>query len=124
MFFHQPRTAVRLSLSRLGTGASAPAQTMQGNTQNHSWWGHQERVCELRTTTIKLGGTRLGAKSENGGIEVTGEDRSDVLIEARVEAWAGSESDARNILKQVVINTSGDRIRDDGPAFSLGKFRL
>lgn len=87
----------------------------QGNTQNHSWWGHQDRVCELRTTTIKLGGTRLGAKSENGGIEVTGEDRNDVQIEARVEAWGGSESDARNILKQVVINTSGDRIRDDGP---------
>jgi hypothetical protein len=87
----------------------------QGNTQNHSWWGHQERVCELRTTSIKLAGTRLGAKSENGGIEVTGEDRSDVQIEARVEAWAGSESDAKNILKQVVINTSGDRIRDDGP---------
>ena len=85
----------------------------QGNTQNHSWWGHQDRVCELRTTTIKLGGAWLGAKSENGGIEVTGEDRSDVQIEARVEGLGGSESDARNILKQIVINTSGDRIRDE-----------
>ena len=93
----------------------------EGNTQNHSWWGHQERVCELRTTTIKLGGARLGVKSENGGIEVTGEDRSDVQIEARVEAWAGSESDARNILKQIVINTSGDQHSRRRPPFSSGE---
>lgn len=86
----------------------------EGNTHN-SWWGHQERVCELRTTTIKLGGQWLGVKSQNGGIEIAGEDRGDVQIEARVQAWAGSESEARNILKQVTIDTSGDRVRDDGP---------
>jgi hypothetical protein len=83
---------------------------------NHSsWWGHQEKVCELRTITLKLGGQRLGVKSENGGIEVSGEDRSDVQIEARVEAWASSESDARDILKKVTVETSGDSIRDSGP---------
>jgi hypothetical protein len=92
----------------------------EGNTHNSSWWGHQERVCELRTTTIKLGGSHLAVKSENGGIEVTGEDRSDVLIEARVQASASSESDARKILKQVVIETSGDSIRDSGPHAFLG----
>ena len=91
----------------------------EGNTHN-SWWGHQERVCELRTTTIKLGGQRLGVKSENGGIEVTGEDRSDVQIEARVQAWASSEADAKKILGQVTVETSGDRVRDDGPHFHWG----
>ncbi len=91
-----------------------------GNTHNSSWWGHQERVCELRTTTIKLGGAHLAVKSENGGIEVTGEDRNDVLVEARVQASASSESDARKILKQVVIETSGDSIRDSGPHAFLG----
>ena len=90
-----------------------------GNTHN-SWWGHQERVCELRTTTIKLGAQRLGVKSENGGIEVSGEDRGDVQIEARVEAWAGSESDAKDILRKVTIDTSGDNVRDSGPHFHLG----
>ncbi len=85
--------------AQTGNWSSGPCGDDEGNTHNHSWWGHQERVCELRTTTIKLGGQRLGVKSENGGIEVTGEDRSDVQIEARVEAWAGSESDARYVLK-------------------------
>lgn len=106
--------------AQTGNWSSGPCGDDEGNTHNHSWWGHQERVCELRTTTIKLGGARLAVKSENGGIEVSGEDRDDVKIEARVEAWAGSESDARNILKQVVIETSGDSIRDSGPHAFLG----
>jgi len=92
----------------------------EGNTHNSWWGGHQERVCELRRTTIKLGSQHLGVKSENGGIEVSGEDRSDVQIEARVEAWAGSESDAKDILRKVTIETSGDNIRDSGPHFHLG----
>ncbi len=87
----------------------------EGNTHNGSWWGHQDRVCELRTTTIQLGGRHLAVTIENDGIEVSGEDRSDVAVEARVQAWAGSEADARNILKQVTIETSGDNIRDNGP---------
>ena len=92
----------------------------EGNTHNNSWWGHQERVCELRTTTIKLGGQHLAVKSENGGIEVTGEDRSDVVVEARVQAWAGSTSEAKEILSKVAIETSGDSIRDSGPHFHMG----
>jgi hypothetical protein len=89
----------------------------EGNTHNNTstWLGHQERVCERRTTTLRLGGQSLGIKTDNGGIEVIGEDRSDVRIEARVEAWAGSESDAKKLLGQVSILTSGDNIRDEGP---------
>jgi len=99
---------------------AGPCNGDQGNTHNNSFWGRQERVCELRKTTIKLGGQRLGVKSENGGIEVSGADRSDVQIEARVEAWASSEADAKKLLTQVTIDTSGDRIRDDGPHFRRG----
>jgi DUF4097 and DUF4098 domain-containing protein YvlB len=92
----------------------------EGNTHNTSWWGHQERVCELRTATIALGGHHLAVKSENGGIEIAGEDRSDVVIEARVQAWGGSASEARDILNRVTIETSGDSIRDDGPHSHFG----
>lgn len=106
--------------SQTGDWSTGPCNSDEGNTRNNSWWGHQERVCEMRTTTLKLGGAHLAVKSENGGIEVTGEDRNDLLIEARVQAWAGSEADARSILKQVAIDTSGDSIRDSGPHFHMG----
>jgi hypothetical protein len=108
------------SAAQTGNWSTGPCGEDEGNTHNHSWWGRQERVCELRTTTIKLGGHRLAVTSENGGIEITGEDRSDVVVEARVQAWASSQSDAQNILKQVTIETSGDRIHDSGPHFHFG----
>jgi DUF4097 and DUF4098 domain-containing protein YvlB len=113
----QSREAFAQQSSNWTTGACGDDE---GNTHNQSSWGRQERVCELRTTTIKLGGARLGVKSENGGIEVTGEDRSDVQVEARVQAWSSSEADARKILTQVTIETSGDNIRDNGPHFHWG----
>lgn len=90
----------------------------EGNTHNHFGWGNQSRVCELRRTTVALSGKHLGVGSENGGIEVIGEDRGDVAVEARVQAWAGSESEAKDILRQVQIDASGDQIRDHGPRSS------
>jgi DUF4097 and DUF4098 domain-containing protein YvlB len=98
---------------------SASACPSDDGSSHYSWWGHQAKVCELRTATIQLDGQRLGVVAQNGGIEVVGEDRSDVRIEARVQAWAGSEADAKSILKQVTINTSGDRVRADGPHFHM-----
>lgn len=85
---------------------------------NHSWG--QERACELRTTTLTTGGTHLNVSSMNGGIQVIGEDRKDIAVEARVIAWAGSVSEAKDILRQVAIETSGDSIRDNGPHLHWG----
>lgn len=92
-----------------------------GDNGHHGWgFGGRESVCQLRTTTVHLSGQHLGVSSENGGIELIGENRSDVAIEARVRAWAGSASEANDILRQVQIDTSGDQIRDRGPHFHFG----
>jgi hypothetical protein len=110
-------SSTRFARAAQGSWSTAGCGDDEGNTHNRFWWGHQERVCELRITTIKLGGQHLAVTSENGGIEVSGEDRGDVVIEARVQAWAGSAADANKLLKEVVIETSGDSIRDHGPHF-------
>jgi DUF4097 and DUF4098 domain-containing protein YvlB len=91
----------------------------EGNTHNSFGWNNQERVCELRTTRFATG-SHLNVSSTNGGIEVIGEDRNDVAVEARVTAWAGSASEAKDILRQIAIETSGDSIRDNGPRFHWG----
>jgi hypothetical protein len=55
------------------------------------------------------------------GIEVIGEDRNDVAVEARVNAWARSTSEAKELLRQITIDTSGESIRDNGPHFLFNK---
>ena len=111
---------VSLPHSHRHVHAAAQAQARTGNWQNgecddkgHHWG--QSHVCEMRRTTFTLPEGRLSVETTNGGIDVTGEDRSDVALDARVTAWAPSESDANDLLSQVVIETGNGEIRDHGP---------
>jgi hypothetical protein len=91
----------------------------KGHT-NWGWGGHQEHACEIRSITIAKP-EKLNVSSMNGGIDVIGENRQDVHIEARVEGWAGSASEAADILREVQIETSGGTIHDKGPNFHWGR---
>lgn len=82
------------------------------NNGNH--WG-EAHVCQMRRTTFALPSGRINVETTNGGIDVIGEDRSDVALEARVTAWAPSESEANDLLSQVVIDTDNGDVRDHGP---------
>jgi len=93
-----------------------------GADKNHTNWGwgdHQEHACEVRSITIAKPGS-LNVSSMNGGIHVVGEDREDVHIEARIEAWANSSSEAADILREIQIETAGGTIHDKGPNFHWG----
>jgi hypothetical protein len=81
---------------------------------NSNHWG-TAHVCQMRRTTFALPSGRLSVNTTNGGIEVIGEDRPDVSLEARVTAWAPSDSEANDLLNQVVIDTDNGDIRDHGP---------
>ena len=100
--------------------AQLPAnwQTGECPDDNHSHWG-QARVCQMRRTTFALPSGHLSVDTTNGGIDVTGEDRSDVALEAHVTAWGSSTSAANDVLNQVSIDTGGGEIHDHGPKFSL-----
>ena len=81
------------------------------------FFGGAEQACELRTTTFPLVSGHLNVESMNGGIEVIGEDRQDIALEARVTARAGSQSDAADILHQITIATGGT-VEAHGPKVS------
>ncbi|MBV8631489.1 MAG: hypothetical protein JOZ83_11225 [Silvibacterium sp.] len=87
--------------------------------QTNWGWGKQERACEVRTITIARP-EKLKVSSMNGGIRVIGEDRQDVRIEAKVQAWAGSAAEAADILHEIQIETAGGVIHDKGPNFHPG----
>jgi hypothetical protein len=95
----------------------------EGNTSNNSFFGNKEKVCEVRRTTLPLINGQLSVSGKNGGIEVIGEDRRDIALEARVIAQASSSEQAESLLKEIKILTDGV-IRAEGPAISNGLLGL
>lgn len=95
--------------------AAQPGNWHNGDCDDNSnHWG-EAHVCQMRRTTFALPSGHIGVETTNGGIEVMGEDRSDVSLDARVTAWAPSESEANELLSQVVIDTDNGEVRDHGP---------
>jgi hypothetical protein len=96
---------------------TTPCNNDEGNTSNYNWFGRQGRVCELRRTTLPLINGQLSVSGENGGIEVIGEERQDIALEARVIAQDSSRENAQSILHDVTIVTTGT-IHAEGPQMS------
>lgn len=102
----------------LATSDGWTIRDCSGEDKDHTnWgWGHQEHACEVRTITIAKP-DKLKVSSMNGGIRIVGEDRQDVRIEAKVQAWGGSASEAADILREIQIEDSDGTIHDKGPNF-------
>lgn len=79
-------------------------------------WNNGDKVStnELRETTVQATGKLEVDGAKNGGISVKGEDRSDVLIRACVQAWGSSDADAKSLASSIRLNT-GSVIKADGP---------
>jgi DUF4097 and DUF4098 domain-containing protein YvlB len=77
----------------------------------------QARHCEMREFTLAAVPRLTVDGRQNGGIAIKGQDRSDVLVRAKVETWAPNESDARGNAGQVTVATSGGNVRADAPDF-------
>lgn len=74
---------------------------------------------ELREMTVRAGGALSVDGGKNGGIRVLGEDRSDVLVRACVQAWGTSAEAAQAMVKGVTVNT-GSTIKAEGAGEDWG----
>jgi hypothetical protein len=102
--------------ARAAAAQPKPAGNWQsGDCGDHGGrWG-EAHACQMRHTTFTLPSSHLSVETTNGGIDVIGEDRSDVALEARVQTWAPTESEAGSLLGEVVIDSSNGEVRDHGP---------
>lgn len=75
----------------------------------------REQYCDVRQQTIPARSQLRVDGRENGGIVVVGADRNDILVISKIQAQAGSESDAKDIASRIQIEV-GDDIRADGPS--------
>lgn len=97
------------------TFATSPCNADDANKGGHSgFFGSHERVCELRRTTLPLLNSQLNVSGKNDGIEVIGEDRHDIDLEARVSAQSSDRKGAETLLREIEITTTGT-IQARGP---------
>jgi DUF4097 and DUF4098 domain-containing protein YvlB len=110
-----------LSATLVVLAAAVPVSAqMRDNTQpemkcEDRAGSERPRYCEMREQTIAYPGQLAIDARQNGGVTVRGWSRSDVWIRMRVQASAGSESEARALASQVRVNASGGRVSADGP---------
>ncbi len=72
-------------------------------------WSNGDKVSfnELREMTVPASGKLDVDGARNGGISIRGENRSDVLVRACVQAWSTSDEAAKSLAASVRINTNG-----------------
>jgi hypothetical protein len=118
------RRCVVLLLFAILVAGRVPAQSFtttpcgndEGNTNNNGWpFGQQTRVCELRRATLPLIDGQLSVSGKNGGIDVIGEERQDIALEARVITQDSSREEAESLAREVKIVTTGT-IHAEGPS--------
>ena len=105
----------------------ASAATAQERTacDDDGWgWGWRNgpraRACDVRELTLPGRGTLSIDAGPNGSITVTGENRRDVLVRAKVQAWGRDEAEAQRVVDQINVR-SDSGVRADGPtSFNRG----
>jgi hypothetical protein len=80
----------------------------------------REVTCLVREFTVTAAGTMAVDAEPNGGIEVTGGPRRDILVQAKVVAQAESQQRAKQIADAVSVTAAPDRVSANGPS-GLGR---
>jgi len=106
-----------LVLSALLVASAVNAQDRTECDENDGWgWrgGPRGHACETRELTVPKSGTLTVDAGQNGSIRVTGENRRDVQVRAKVQAWANDEAEAQRIASAVTVRSDGG-LRAEGP---------
>ena len=109
-----------LTLVLIATPAIAQSRSAQrwlADCRDGRWGGDRDRenYCDVREQTISNRSVLRVDGRENGGIEIIGADRNDILVISKINAWASSAAEAKELADRIKIEV-GDDIRADGPS--------
>lgn len=116
-----PLAAALAALGLTAAGISTAAAQQPRVIEDDEWCDRHhhdddhERFCEVREFTLADRDLIAVDGRANGGIAVEGWDRGEILVRAKVQAHAESESEAREIVDEVRLDTSGRTIKAEGP---------
>jgi DUF4097 and DUF4098 domain-containing protein YvlB len=106
--------SLALGLGACSLLAQQPTPTLSCDGQHGD--SRRANFCEMReSTTAAAGGVISVDAHPNGGIAVKGWNRADVLVRAQVRTTATSDAEARDLARQVTVNSTGAQIRASGP---------
>ncbi len=114
------RTMLGMAVAVIGIWLPAQAGAQQAGNPKDPWCQHsggdRGSYCEVREMTLPPLGAVLTVNAKpNGSIKVTGWDRREVHIRARVSANADTDDEAQALVKQVTVQTGGS-VQAEGPA--------
>ena len=114
---------IAIVLAALIPGAPAIAQQDEANwisncrSDRGGRWDRRETYCEVRTATGRVSGEIVSIEGlRNGGVMVTGWERSDIVVRTRIRAQAQTQVEAKAIAARVRTVISGSTITVDGPS--------
>ncbi|MCZ6918624.1 MAG: hypothetical protein O7I93_17755 [Gemmatimonadetes bacterium] len=106
----------------LGMAVPAAGWAQQQGDPDDEWCDRRgrgrdrdERYCEVREFTLDARDLVTVDAGPNGGIEVEGWDRNEILVRARVQTWSEDDDPADIVLEIEII--TGSEIRAEGPRF-------
>ena len=116
---------IRTFLVLVGLAVAVTAAGAQGRSDPDNWCrdtnrsDDQQTVCEVREYVVPAAGATLTVDATpNGGINVEGSSRGDILVRARVSATARTKEEAGALAAEVQVVATADRVTADGPSTS------
>src|SRR5690349_21658347 len=106
-----------ISIAVPAAAQSRSAQRWLNDCRDGRWSGDRDRehFCDVREQTISNRSVLRVDGRENGGIEIIGADRNDILVISKIDARASSAAEAKELADRIKIDL-GDDIRADGPS--------
>lgn len=75
--------------------------------------------CEIKEQTLPASGETINVDGRrNGGVSIKGWERNEILMRARIQSSGPTEAEAKELAKQVTIETAGLKIFASGPEAS------
>jgi len=110
------RSFIPAALVLLAASSTVPARAeTEEDWCREDGWDSKPRYCEVRESSFQPGSELTVDARPNGGIKVRSTDGTEVRLRAKVVATADSEAEARDLAREVRIETGG-MVRAVGPA--------
>jgi DUF4097 and DUF4098 domain-containing protein YvlB len=96
--------------------AQRAAQTSDDWCRSENWGDRRPTFCEVRDFTVPAAGLLTVDAEPNGGIDVEGTTRGDVVVRAKVSATAETMERAQQIARSVNVSATASNVSAEGPS--------